>query len=70
MIRAGHGPTRLKRELASKVAVGGLEQSSATVAGSGLLFLPGWLRSQSSDESWIALVQVPCQAGYGRRSIS
>jgi len=57
-------PTLLKRELASKVAVksgelvllGGLEETSATVAGSGLPFLPRWLRSQSSDESRTDLI--------------
>ena len=57
-------PTLLKRELASKVAVksgelvllGGLEETSATVVGSGLPFLPRWLRSQSSDESRIDLI--------------
>ena len=57
-------PTLLKRELASKVAVksrelvllGGLEETSATVAGSGLQFLPRWLRAQSSDQSRTDLI--------------
>ena|SRR5450759_1529629 len=57
-------PTLLKGELASKVAVksgelillGDLEKPSATVAGSGLPFLPRWLRSQSSDESRTDLI--------------
>ena len=62
-------PTLLKRELASKVAVksgelvllGGLEETSATVAGSGLPFLPRWLRSRSSEElrtDLIVMLQV------------